>query len=295
MLHSEISALISLIEDPDEDIYQQVRGELKNYGEQIIPQLEHFWELHEFGPLFHRRLEELINSIQYESVYKRLKDWKNTPEQDLLEGAIILNRYQYPGFDEAELRRSVARLRQDIWLELNDHLTALETVRVFNHMLFNLHGFRGNADAHSGPQYHFLTDMLSTRCGNPLSISMLYCMLARSLDVPVYGINLPSHFLLCYMDYIPEFEEFLPPLEDSDVLFYVDPFNQGIVLTREDIDDFLIQQEISPEEHFYRPCSNQEIMVRLISSLIHSYIALNREDKVRELRALQSVLLERVD
>ena len=87
MVHSEISALISLIEDPDEAIYQQVRGELKSRGEQVIPQLEHFWELHEFGPLFHRRVEELINSIQYESVYKRLLDWRNSPEQDLLEGA----------------------------------------------------------------------------------------------------------------------------------------------------------------------------------------------------------------
>lgn len=294
-MHSEISALISLIEDPDEEIFRQVRSELKNFGEEIIPQLEQFWELHEYGPLFHNRVQELINSIQYDSVYNRLKSWRTSPDQDLLEAALILNRYQYPSFDESELRRSVSRLRQDIWLELNDHLTALETVRVFNHMLFNLHSYHGAFDDHSSPQSHFLTDLLSTRCGNPQSMALLYAILARTLDVPIYGVNIPGHFLLCFMDFVPELEEFLPPIEESEVLFYIDPYNQGIVLTREDITDFLTRQGILAEERFFRPCSNLEMITRLMDSLIHSYIAMNREDKVRELKALQSVLLERTD
>jgi len=294
MLHSEISALISLIEDPDEVIFQQVRGELMSFGEEIIPQLEHFWEMHEFGALFHQRVEELINTIQYDTVYNRLRNWRNSPDQDLLEAALILNRYQYPSFDEMEIRRLVSRLRQDIWLELNDHLTALETVRVFNHMLFNLHSFHGNVGDQATPQSHFLTDLLTTRCGNPFSLALLYGVLARSLDVPIFGVNMPGHFLMCYMDFVPELEEFLPPIEESEVLFYIDPFNQGIVLTREDITDFLTQQGILEEERFYRPCSNLEMVSRLMDSVIDSYIAMNREDKVRELRALQSVLLEQM-
>jgi hypothetical protein len=75
MYSNEVNALISLIEDPDETIYTQVRNELRNYGEAIIPQLEHYWELQDFGPLFQTRLEELISSIQYEGVYNRLKIW----------------------------------------------------------------------------------------------------------------------------------------------------------------------------------------------------------------------------
>ena len=65
MYSNEVNALISLIEDPDESIYKQVSSELKNYGESIIPQLEQYWELQDFGPLFQTRLEELISTIQY--------------------------------------------------------------------------------------------------------------------------------------------------------------------------------------------------------------------------------------
>lgn len=292
MFHSEVSALITLIEDPDEQIYMHVRSELKNYGEDIIPQLEQYWELNDFGPLFQERLEELIQSIQYDSVFHRLKAWRNSEDQDLLEGALIINRYQYPGCDEDELRRIITRIRQDIWLELNDNLTAFEMVRVFNHMLFRLHSFEGNRDHYNDPSNSYLSDILLTKQGNPLSLGILYTLLARSLDVPIYGVNLPSHFVLCFLDYGPEHEELGLKVLDSEVLFYINPFSEGTILGKDDIDEFLKTHNMPQDKRFYRPCNNVEMISRMINNLIHSYIAQNKEDKVRELRALQSILLE---
>jgi regulator of sirC expression with transglutaminase-like and TPR domain len=292
MFHSEVSALITLIEDPDEHIYMQVRTELKTYGEDIIPQLEQYWELNDFGPLFQTRLEELIQSIQYESVYQRLRNWRDSGEQDLLEGALIINRYQYPGCDEEELRRTVSRIRQDIWLELNDNLTAFEMVRVINHLLFRLHSFHGNRDNYNDPQNSYFSDLLHSKQGNPLSLGILYSHIARSLDIPIFGVNLPSHFVLCFLDYGPEHEELGLNVFDSEVLFYLNPFSDGAILGREDIDEFLKTHNLPSDNRFYRPCSNVEIISRMINNLIHAYIAQNKEEKVRELRALQSILLE---
>jgi regulator of sirC expression with transglutaminase-like and TPR domain len=295
MYTTEVNALISLIEDPDEMIYLQVRNELKTYGEQIIPHLEYYWELNDFGPLFQSRLEELISSIQYDSVYQRLKAWKISEDQDLLEGALIINRYAYPGSDEEELRRKISRIRQDIWLELNDNLTAVEVVRVFNHMLFKVHGFEGDRDHYDQPQNSFLSDLIGTKRGNPLSLSVLYAHLAKSLDIPIYGVNLPSHFILCYLDYDPEIKEWGITEEDADVLFYVNPFSEGTMLMKEEIDEFLVNQGLPQEERFYRPCSNQDMISRMLNNLIHSYISRNDEEKVSELRTLQSILLEKED
>jgi regulator of sirC expression with transglutaminase-like and TPR domain len=161
-------------------------------------------------------------------------------------------------------------------------------------MLFKLLGFHGNKEDYANPLNNFFTDILSTKCGNPLSLGLLYSMLARSLEVPIYGVNLPGHFILCYLDYTPELEDYLPPIEEAEILFYINPFNQGSILTRDEIDAFLVNQELPQDERFYRPCSNLEIISRMMNNLIHSYIAMNRDDKVRELQALQSVLLEQV-
>ena len=292
MYTGEVNALISLIEDPDESIYLQVRSELKNYGEDIIPHLEHFWELNDFGPLFQTRLEELISSIQYDSVYNRLKKWIASEEKDLLEGALIINRYGYPGCDEDELRRIVSRIRQDIWLELNDNLTAVEVVRVFNHMLFKVYGFEGDRDSYDQPQNSFFSDVLTNKRGNPLSLSILYGYLAKALDIPLYGVNLPSHFILCYLDLDPDYRDWGISVEDADILFYVNPFSQGTMLMKEEIDEFLRTHNLPQDERFYKPCSNVDMISRMINNLIHTYIAKNQEDKVRELKSLQSILLE---
>ena len=289
---SEVHALISLIEDPDEQIYEQVRTTLKGYGEVIIPQLEQYWELERFGPLFQKRVEELITSIHYDSVYNRLKNWKNSPDQSLLEGALIINRYQYPGFDEEEVRHVVSKIRQEIWLELNDHLTSFEIVRVMNHMLFKVHGFHGNRDNYHDPRNSFFTDIIASRRGNPLSLGILYTHIAKSLDLPIFGVNLPSHFILCYLDYHPEFMEMGVTPEESDVMFYINPFQDGAILQKTEIDEFLALQKIDANASFYRPCSNVAMISRMLNNLIHGYIAQEKDDKVRELKALLSVLLE---
>jgi regulator of sirC expression with transglutaminase-like and TPR domain len=293
MYSNEVNALISLIEDPDETIYTQVRNELRNYGEAIIPQLEHYWELQDFGPLFQTRLEELISSIQYEGVYNRLKIWKNSEDKNLLEGALIINKYQYPSYEEDELVRQVSKIRQDIWLELNDNLTAFEQVKVINHILFSHHGFKGNRDNYHQPQNSFLADLLSSKSGNPLSLGLLYSHLAASLDLPIFGVNLPSHFILCYLDHTEEDIELGLTRDDADVIFYINPFNAGAILQKEEIDEFLNKQNLPKDERFYRPCSNMEMISRMLNNLIHSYIAANNDDKVRELRTMQSLILEK--
>jgi regulator of sirC expression with transglutaminase-like and TPR domain len=293
MFNTEINALITLIEDPDEKIFDQVRNELKSYGERIIPQLEQYWELNDFGPLFQTRLEELIANIQYEGVFGRLKAWKNSEDQNLLEGALIINRYQYPSYDEDELRRIVSRLRQDVWLELNDNLTAFELVRVLNHILFTVHGFHGNREEYHSPQNSFFTDLLTSKRGNPLSLGILYCHIARTLDLPIYGVNLPSHFILCFLDHSAEHEELGLTTDDAEVMFYINPYNGGTILHKDEVDDFLDKQQLPKDERFYRPCSNMEMISRMLNNLIHSYIAINKDDKVRELRTLQSLLLEK--
>lgn len=298
MYNTEVNALITLIEDPDENIYRQVKSELIGYGERIIPQLEQYWELSDFGPLFHERIEELISSIQYDSVYTRLKHWKESGAEDLLEGALIINRYQYPGYDEEELRDKVSRIRQEIWLELNDNLTAMEAVNVMNHMLFKVHGFQGNRDNYHQPQNSYLADLISSKKGNPLSLGILYAHLAKSLDLPIYGVNLPSHFILCYLDDTVKLlmelkgEELQYNPLDAPVLFYINPFNEGSILHLEEVEQFLHKQQLPLDPKFVGPCHHTDMIARMINNLIHSYIAANRDEKVRELRALLSLLLE---
>ena len=100
---------------------------------------------------------------------------------------------------------------------------------------------------------------------------------------PIYGVNLPEHFILCYKD---EAVPIKNKEDDSNILFYINPFSKGDIFNKKEIDNFLVQLKISKEKVYYTPCSNTEMIQRLIRNLMNSYHKLGFMDKVEELNLL---------
>lgn len=291
----EISALIELIDDPDEDIYHQIKEKLLSFGEEVIPALENYWENNRFGLVFQTRVENIIHQIQFDSVRHHLTQWSQSHSRDLLKGVLILNRYQYPDLDEAKIKKKLHQLKQDVWLELNDNLTAFETVGVINQILFDVHGFSGNKKNYHAPQNSYLNNVLESGKGNPLSLSIIYLLVCEMLHIPVYGVNLPNHFVLCYMDK----NNIMSLLNKDDnhdgVLFYINAFSRGTIFNRKEIEQFLQELKITPQASYFEPCDNMAIIKRIITNLIFSYEKLGYPEKVEELKLLYNCLGEESD
>ncbi len=283
---TEIQALIHLIDDPDEGIYSQVRDRILSLGQPVVPMLERAWETDDLGDLFRNRVEDLLHSIHLDGTWKRLRAWREGGADDLLEGSLAVCHYRYSELDEVRVRARLNALRQDIWLELNDNLTAFEKVRVFNHIFFQVHGFKGNKRNYHAPQNSYINEVIEARKGNPLSLAVLYQVLAQELDMPLRGVNLPNHFILAYMDESGVGHE----LGHGDVLFYVNAFSQGDILGKHEIDEFLDKLGLPKEESFYQPCSNIDIIRRQLNNLLNSYEKLNDPDRVEDLRHLLTAL-----
>lgn len=283
MSETEIQALINLIDDPDEGIYRQVRDRIVSIGGPVVPVLERAWEVDDLGDLFRNRIEDILHTIHLDITYDRLKAWQATGGEDLLEGALAVCRYRYTELDEHRVKSRLATLRQDIWLELNDNLTAFEKVRVFNHIFFQIHGFRGNKRNYHAPQNSYINEVLDTKKGNPLSLAIIYQVLAEELELPMRGVNLPNHFVLAYLD---ETGVANSELGHGDVLFYVNAFSQGDILGKNEIDEFLKKLDLPARESFYQPCSNIDIIRRQLNNLLNSYEKLNDPDRVEDLKRL---------
>jgi len=71
--------------------------------------------------------------------------------------------------------------------------------------------------------------------GNQTALAIIYSVIAQKLDIPVYGINLPQHFILGYVD------ESAQPETENGVLFYINTFNKGFIFGKRDVDMFLKQ------------------------------------------------------
>lgn len=277
-----------MIDDPDENIFYHVRDELINIGEQAIPFLEDSWEKENYGLTFQMRIEQLIHDIQFNNVKQKLKSWIDSPEKDLLEGALIINEYQYPNLDAAIIREKIQKIRKDIWLELNDYQTAYEKTRVFNKIFYGRYEFSGNSKDYHSPLNSFLSTVLETKKGNPLTLSVLYSIIAQSLDMPVYGVNLPNHFILVYLDENGIKASFNEE-NDHGALFYINAFSRGGIFDDNEIKAYLKSVQKPESREYFEPCSNSAILSRMLTNLINSFQQIGNKEKVDELMELRDL------
>lgn len=283
----ELLALISMLDEPDNKALGFISEQILAYGPDAIPTLEEAWE-NTFDNLLQERIEDMIHHIQQETLFHELNNWANFGQTDLAAGCYLVSKFHYPTLKQETITTAFARLRIDVWLELNDELTALEKIKVLNHILFAVRKFKGVINEDSNPRLTLINMLLENHKGDAISLGALYIILAQMLDLPVYGVDLPQHFILAYTR--RPMDEKRPFLDASEVLFYINPFRQGAVFTIKQIEHYLKQMNIEMQPSHFLPCSNKVIIRRMMAEMMQSYTSAGKDDMVRELQALMKAL-----
>ena len=284
---TEIASLIDLLDDPDERVFQHVQEKLIEIGTDAIPFLEQSWEENKYDSLFLERIESLIDTIQFNQIIKELQLW-NAAENPILDGWILLTKWQFPGINVVQIKAKIEEIKNDIWIEIKGKQTAQEKILTFNKVFYTNYKFQGNTKNYHSPINSFVHTVLETKHGNPLSLAILYSTIAQMLHIPIYGVNLPSHFILAYVEsdlYLKKIDQ----VKKSDILFYINAFSNGSILNENDIHQFLKQLKITPNVSFFVPCTTKTILLRIISNLIASYQQLGNKTKVDQLIQLKQI------
>ncbi len=282
----EVKALLNLLDDPDEVVFQNVKNKLNSYGKEIIPILEDTWEISEDKKV-QDRIEEIIHDIQFEKLYDDFNKWTEEGS-NIYEGYVLVTKYLYPDLDINLIVDILNSIKHDIWLEINENLTALEKIRVLNHVFFDVYKFRAVIQDTNNPNLYYINSVLSSKKGNNLSLSLIYLVLAQQLKLPIYGINLPDHFVLAYLNdsSIRKFPEL-----NEEVLFYINVQNKGSIFSEREINYYLKQMNLEPIQEYFLPCSNIIIIKILINELIKLYEGLEEPAKVKDLILLKNSLI----
>jgi hypothetical protein len=177
MRQKELNALVSLLDDPDNEIYSVISKKIMQEGMELIPALEKAWETTE-NSLIQQRIESIIHKIQYQSTKEQLERWVDSGATSLLDGTICLTRYQYPEIKTNIIENYLEKVKQKIWLELNESITALEKVKVINHIIYGVLGFSGNTTNFFSPHNHYINQLIENKKGGPVSLSIFYSLIA---------------------------------------------------------------------------------------------------------------------
>ncbi|MEZ2442506.1 regulator of sirC expression with transglutaminase-like and TPR domain [Chitinophaga sp. W3I9] len=268
----EINALFHLLDDPDLEVFDTVASKILLYGKDIIPNLENLWE-NTIDEAIQERIELLIHRVHYQDLQAALRVWGLSERQDLMQGAILAARYQFPDLMDAQIIAEIDRIKRNIWLELNNYLTPLEQINVLNSMIYNYFGLKGEEVSYQRKNQFFINQVVESKKGNPVTNGIIYQSLCTMLDLPVYAVNIPRQFILAYFD---SYIDFSTPIEPDDhrILFFIDPI-QGQIYTQQDVDTYLKRVSVPPVPSYFKPQSNKRIIQFLLEELSKCF----RDDK----------------
>lgn len=272
MNESEIKALVTLLDDEDYEVVQHVESRLRTLGEAVIPLLEDHWQGNGLNPVLQKRIEDLIHNLQFNLVISRLTEWKNKGYEDLLEAMWIIATYQYPDLNIEKLRQSINDIYFDAWLEFREDMHPHDQIRVLNQVFYDKHKYLPNTKNFHSVANSMLNQVFDLKKGNPISLCVVYLLVAKRLGLPIYGVNLPSLFVLTY--------------KTPQMQFYINIFNRGLIFSKIDIGNYIKQMHLQPKDSFYQPCTNLDIVLRVLRNLVVSFEKISDLERAKEIDAI---------
>lgn len=281
----EIEALFNLIDDPDHEVFTTVSDRIVCYGRSIIPNLENLWET-TISEEVQDRIEMLIHRLHFSDLVTDFTEWRNSAYHDLLFGALLVARFQYPDLQTAPVIQEIEKIRRNVWLELNSFLTPLEQANVITSIVYNYYNLKGSEVSYNNPDEFLLHKVIQLKKGNTISNGVLYLVLAELLSIPVKAINIPQQFVLAFFSNNTQTES--TDLRKK-ISFYVDA-TTGQVFGQKEIDNYLARIALPASPHFFLPMNHKEIIQLLICEFGRCFESPEKVYKKNELLQLAELL-----
>jgi len=275
---SEIHSLLVLMEDPDPFVQESVNKRFVELGENVVPLLDQYRVDLKKG-VEKTKINELIHTLTFSSLQTDFTDAldhgiKN--RKDLESIIFMLSRFGNPTIDTKHYKEKLDHFAEMVAPSIRYKLDERKKAKQLFKFVFEDLNFSGDQEDYHNPENCFLDSVIDRRKGLPIFLSMVVMFIARRLDLPVFGVNMPIHFMLTY---IGEREEFL-----------VDPYDDGTVVSYDQCYFFLKKNNVEPKPEYFQMASDMDILIRTVRNLIQSYERKEQLQRVEDLKALLSTV-----
>ncbi len=269
----EIKALITLLGDDDFKIKNLAWRKLLEWGESANQLLRDVAFSDSEGRI---RIEAqvLLEEIRLDNLTSNFNKIIQPSEFDLEQACFILAQIEYPNLDISRYIEKIEYLADEAQKRIWGIHEETQQVENINHFLFYEQGFRGNVDSYFDPENSYINKVLDRCLGIPISLSALYLFITKRLNLPIYGVGLPGHFLLKFK-------------RDSK-LFFIDAFNSGKILSRDDCERFINKMGYEMFDSHLAISTSKDILARMIRNLILIYHQSNQRKKIDTLEKIFS-------
>ncbi len=215
-------------------------------------------------------------TVAYELFAKQAHHVETTP--GLLRASIAIAMHQLediaPGDLERELNGYAKKIRSRVRGPQQQAMLAH-----LHHYLFDELAYAGNSEDYYSPSNSYLPEVISSRRGLPISLSLVYKVVAEKAGLAVQGVGLPGHFIAAVQT-------------DTGIL-YVDAFAAGRTLAEQECRqrvESIFADTVEWNDEMLKPVTHRMWLSRMIQNLLHIFTTNQQWTDVAAMLELQMLL-----
>lgn len=146
-------------------------------------------------------------------------------------------------------------------------------------VLFDEEDFRGNEDQYYSSRNSYISRVLETRRGLPITLCLIYKSVLERLGLKAFGINAPGHFLTGVV-------------VDGNTSI-IDPFFRGLPLSENEAVDRIEEMtdvRFPRGERLLRPATHRQWLARMLSNLEHIFYHTQERENLAAMLELRNLL-----
>ena len=263
-------ALVNLLTDEDLNVYRTVRQKIISYG----PSSAQWMREHILSndPLLRRRAHEIVDHFGSQDADTHMLAFclNQGEDFDLEQSVLLLARTQYPNINTEAYSAVLDGFADELRERLDLNGGAEHILHITNEYLFRELKFMGDEQNFYDPDNSYLNRVLDRRMGNPISLSLVYLLVARRLRLPMVGIGLPGNFLVRF--------------QSSRAELYVDAFRGGRLMSKVDCIKHVVELRQRFDEGCLAPVSARRILLRICANLHQIYMQRKSPSQIERLQ-----------
>ncbi len=253
---AELATLERLLDDPSPVVRQAVLTKLKAAGLQGVLWLETL--THDESLAAHAKVL-LVDLRTPEAAAQSFLTHLRDGPCDLEQACLLLERTTSPSMRDdayaAELDRLATRTRE----LMAEPLDVRAKCRLLCRVIFGEEGYRGAQESFAVPSSSLLSQVIQSRRGIPISLCLIFLLVARRLGLPVEPVGLPGRFM------VGVFRGREP--------LYIDCYEGGAFRTRAEVQLLLLDNQLPADEAFLQPVTTHQTLARCCRNLVSQFEA----------------------
>ena len=262
---TEQDALLSLLDDTSATVRRALLARFTQLGSAAAPFLQTIAQ--GSNRVLARHAVWFLEELKFADPVAEFRGFIRSQNYELETGVLLLARTVEPRLDVGECCSELDAIAERCRELIVEPSSMREKCRVMNRVMFHEWGFHGNVEHYTDPKNSFIDQVLKRRTGIPISLSVVYLLVAERLGIELEPVGLPGHFIVgCFSDDLP---------------FFIDAFDRGVFRDADEIFELLRANNIVPKASDLAPTPVREVLCRSCRNLVNHYTAAGRPDQAK--------------